>query len=182
MARQWTGGLQIGDTSLGRDVRPASRPSYDHTRACRAYGSSLWHTPGLDGRESRYGRGIRTADGTAHTPKPPGKANSNRSPRYSVGPRMVANMGETPRKRWGGGRGIRGGSVRGDWDRRGTATAGDKDRRRSSRGTLRAVCRYRRMRLRFRWISPFRSSRLHSAFLRPFTQGFVWLSPYILIP
>jgi hypothetical protein len=34
-----------------------------------AYVCARWHTPGLDGREARYGHGIGTADGTAGAPK-----------------------------------------------------------------------------------------------------------------
>lgn len=45
---------------------------------------SGWHTPGLDGREARYGRGTRTADGPQAPRKPLRKANSNRAPRFEI--------------------------------------------------------------------------------------------------
>jgi hypothetical protein len=57
-----------------------------------------------------------------------------RPPRYFVGPRLAANMGEQPRKRWGSrGRCSRVfGEVRGDWDRRRPATASETDRNRTA--------------------------------------------------
>lgn len=35
----------------------------------QTYACAGWHTAGLDGRDARYGRGMRTADGTAGAPK-----------------------------------------------------------------------------------------------------------------
>jgi hypothetical protein len=59
-----------------------------------------WHTPGLDGREARYGRDMETAIGPQAAENPHMQANSNRSPRLVREPRRPANTGEEPRKRW----------------------------------------------------------------------------------
>ena len=112
--------------------RASGRPGY----RIIAHARSLWHTPGRKRAEGRSGGGTTFARRLQGAQKPHWKADLNRSPRYSAGPRIAANTGEMPRNAEGGVRGVSGtfvgiGTAEGP-QRRAKRTAGGPQGRRVS--------------------------------------------------